>query len=294
MSEEPYSQLYSPRGCSQGGAKQAKTPLQATPPMTEGNEDWKAGGGRGGQWGRMRSGGWGTVVQRGRGRGSLDFRLDKAVSRRLRAEADLASWWAAGVWDCGETSAAGSKDRGPPLQSIKPFFLAAAKACSTAKRRHLLKGYVCVRGACLGHCSGGPEGGGVSFHPGHPCPGHTRDCFTMPPPPLDTHTDTRPPCARPHPHVLLRSPRSTNPGWMHACGHDAHMAMLLGATKILKELDEATPGILGGSVALLFQPNEEFGAGAEKVMQGGGCQGCRGLWVRGWGGWWVCSPVCDR
>jgi amidohydrolase len=48
---------------------------------------------------------------------------------------------------------------------------------------------------------------------------------------------------------------STRPGIMHACGHDAHTAMLLGAATLLKGL--ADEGRLPGSVRLLFQPSEE-------------------------------------
>ncbi len=48
---------------------------------------------------------------------------------------------------------------------------------------------------------------------------------------------------------------STRPGIMHACGHDAHTAMLLGAATILKGL--ADEQRLPGSIRLLFQPSEE-------------------------------------
>jgi amidohydrolase len=48
---------------------------------------------------------------------------------------------------------------------------------------------------------------------------------------------------------------STRPGIMHACGHDAHTAMLLGAAMLLKGL--ADEQRLPGSIRLLFQPSEE-------------------------------------
>lgn len=61
-----------------------------------------------------------------------------------------------------------------------------------------------------------------------------------------------------------REHASRNPGCMHGCGHDGHMAMVLGAAHLLK----ANPGF-DGTVRFVFQPAEEHGRGARAMIDDG-------------------------
>ncbi len=62
---------------------------------------------------------------------------------------------------------------------------------------------------------------------------------------------------------------SKKEGLMHACGHDAHTAMLLAGAELLKEVEDE----LSGNVRLIFQEAEETFEGAQRVIADGGMEG---------------------
>lgn len=78
--------------------------------------------------------------------------------------------------------------------------------------------------------------------------------------------------------------KSTHPGLMHACGHDGHTAILLAVARVLKTIENDLPVC----VKLIWQPAEEGGAGAERLVQAGvldGRVGPKVLSIFGLHGW---------
>ncbi|HPQ36857.1 MAG TPA: M20 family metallopeptidase [Synergistaceae bacterium] len=69
-------------------------------------------------------------------------------------------------------------------------------------------------------------------------------------------------------------PFASDSGNMHACGHDGHMAMLLGAAQLIRE----NLSSLAGRVRLLFQPGEEISQGAEALIAQGVLEGVDEVW----------------
>jgi amidohydrolase len=101
------------------------------------------------------------------------------------------------------------------------------------------------------------------------------------------------PCAGPGKTIALRADidalalqevndvpyKSLTDGRMHACGHDAHTTVMLGVARLLKA--QGWDRRLKGNIKLLFQPAEEGGAGALKMIERGVLENPRVDWVIG-------------
>lgn len=67
---------------------------------------------------------------------------------------------------------------------------------------------------------------------------------------------------------------SENDGVMHACGHDCHMAMMIGTVRMLNEMRD----LLRGEVRIIFQPAEEISIGARDMIAAGALEGVDALY----------------
>jgi amidohydrolase len=85
--------------------------------------------------------------------------------------------------------------------------------------------------------------------------------------------------ALPITEAVKESWASQRPGCMHACGHDGHSAALMATAEWLKQHEETLPG----PVTMLFQPAEEGGHGAKKMIEDGALKGVDEIY--GWHNW---------
>jgi len=75
--------------------------------------------------------------------------------------------------------------------------------------------------------------------------------------------------------------KSTIDGMMHACGHDGHTAMLVGAALVLDSLGDELPN----NVRFVFQPGEELACAGRELVQLGACDGCHAAYaIHAWPG----------
>ena len=86
--------------------------------------------------------------------------------------------------------------------------------------------------------------------------------------------------------------RSNNPGVMHACGHDGHAAMLLGASMILEKFKDH----LDGSVRFVFQPGEEVVAAGKDLIEKGILKDPKPIAVLALHGWpgYPTGSICSK
>ncbi|MDY4040813.1 MAG: amidohydrolase [Collinsella sp.] len=104
-----------------------------------------------------------------------------------------------------------------------------------------------------------------------------------------TAPDAYGPDGRPRRRILLRADidalpvlertgeefASVNEGLMHACGHDCHIAMMLGCLQILRHMTDD----LHGEARIVFQPSEENGQGAKMMIGAGAAEGVDGAFA---------------